>query len=168
MRGYSDGTYRLDVAVQNTLDIASANSVTYDVSIVAGSTTVYSKSNVLHSYMTRWRKVFAIAGLTEANVTPDTAPMIAAGAVPKFLTSVPQDGYQIANTADYDILGPGGLIKHMPDTGGRPDRAVPGLDGALRGRKTHAARVRAEARRPRRQLVDARYEGGWRFADFNR
>ena len=37
--------------------------------------------------MTRWRKVFAIAGLTEANVTPDTAPMIAAGAVPKFLTS---------------------------------------------------------------------------------
>ena len=43
VRGYSDGTYRLDVAVQNTLDIASArNSATYYVPIVAGSTTVYS------------------------------------------------------------------------------------------------------------------------------
>ena len=72
------------------LDTAGATTVTYDVAIRINGQAVFTKSNIQHYYLTRWRKVFAIGSTTLAAITPDMTPFYASKALPPYLPSVDQ------------------------------------------------------------------------------
>jgi hypothetical protein len=76
-----------------------------------------------HPYATRWRRMFAVGGLTEAAVVPDFAPFIAAGAVPAYMptvNSLPRT-IQRGEGERFDILNFGRMTMYMPTSGGRED-----------------------------------------------
>jgi hypothetical protein len=79
-----------------------------------------------HPYATRWRRTFAANGFTEADITPDFAPFIAAGAVPAYLPTVNNpsrtvESEQREQGGRFDILNFGLMAMYMPTTGGRED-----------------------------------------------
>ncbi len=120
LRAYKGGGKRLDVTVENTLNVDGATAVTYDVDIKAGGKTLFQRANVKHYYLARWRKVFAL-GLTESLVTPDFEPFIRARAMPRYLTRVADQNYSTAG-ATFDLLKRGGLAYDaMGAPGGRPE-----------------------------------------------
>src|SRR5262249_42339753 len=81
-----------------------------------------TKAGVQHYYLTRWRKVFAIAGTTLAAITPDIKPFNVARILPPYLALV--DNQVSAPTGvDFDILQAGALEPHMPAHGGRAELA---------------------------------------------
>ncbi|SIO55084.1 PKD repeat-containing protein [Singulisphaera sp. GP187] len=121
-RAYRDGQDRLDVTVENDLDVAGATKVNYDVNITAGGQTLFSQTGVTQYYLTRWRKVFDL-GLTESQVTHDFEPFYQAGALPRFQDTVTDETYSTTG-ATFDILGRGGnTYDVMGNTGGRPEIA---------------------------------------------
>ena len=85
-RVYNDGTSRIDVSVENMLNSADARTVTYDVAVTVPGATSFSKNNVEHAYLTRWRKLFSSA--TFATITPDLTPFNLARALPPYLSIV--------------------------------------------------------------------------------
>ena len=120
IRSYAGGGQRVDVSVQNTLDVASADRVTYNVAIVVGGTVQYSRTNVEHPYMMRWRKTFLTGGLSESAVTPDFEPVFKAKALPRFLSSI-SGQYDARMDTGFDILQVGTMSRAMGATGGRPE-----------------------------------------------
>jgi hypothetical protein len=121
-RVYNDGRMRLDATVENLLDVAGAASVRYDVNILVDGRTVFSKANVTHPWLTRWRRIVGSPDLALATVTPDLEPAIAAGAVPRYLSTV-KNVVQKPEGPAFDILGVGALNTSMPDAGGRAEIA---------------------------------------------
>jgi hypothetical protein len=121
-RVYSDGTGRVDVSVENTLDKTGATTVTYDVTIVVNGQTVFTKTAVQHYYLTRWRKVFATAGTVLSAVTPDVRPFNTARILPPYLSLVTNQT-TAPTGANFDILGAGALDANMPAHGGRAELA---------------------------------------------
>jgi hypothetical protein len=127
VRSYVGGGHRVDVTIENCLDVASADQVTYDVSIASGAQSLFRQENVTHKYLARWRKVFALAALSESAVTPNTAPFVAAHALPAFLPTVtaqtrPLTGGGVSGTG-FGILGFGDLTLPMNAHSGRPELA---------------------------------------------
>ena len=127
LRSYAGGGHRVDVTVENCLDVASADQVTYDVAIASGPQTLFKESNVTHKYLARWRKVFAIGGLLESTVTPNVAPFVAARALPAFVPTVAAPkptlvGGGVSRTG-FGILGFGDLTVPMNAHSGRPELA---------------------------------------------
>jgi hypothetical protein len=121
VRSYEGGAQRLDVTVENVLDVAAADAVTYDVAIRAGGRTVFEKAAVVHKYLARWRRVFAL-DLKEAAVTPDFSVFVAAQAIPPYLTTL--DAPRRSSTGQqFDILQTGDLTVPMNAHGGRPEIA---------------------------------------------
>ncbi|WP_154673826.1 PKD domain-containing protein, partial [Singulisphaera acidiphila] len=121
-RSYQDGPDRLDVTVENVLDVAGATKVDYDVSIAAGGQTLFSQAGVTQYYLTRWRKVFDL-GLNESQVIHDFEPFYEAGALPRYLDTITNQTY--STTGDtFNILGRGGnTYDAMGAAGGRPELA---------------------------------------------
>ena len=127
VRSYTGGGHRVDVAVENCLDVTGADSVTYDVVVTVGDVRVYSQTGVKHKYLARWRKVFTTGGLKEASVAPDMAPFVAARALPPFLPTVAAPnrsttGNGVSGTG-FGILGFGDLTVPMNAHSGRPELA---------------------------------------------
>jgi len=126
-RSYADGAGRVDVTVENCLDVAGADQVKYDVAITVAGRRVFEHRDVTHKYLARWRQSFATAGLREAAVTPDLAPFIASRAIPAYLPTI--DSPPRALTGDgvsgtgFDILGFGDLTLPMNAHSGRPELA---------------------------------------------
>lgn len=122
-RTYANGASRLDITLDNTLNLADATKVLYDVSIVADGQTVFERQSLEHWYMTRWRKTFNV-GLTESEVVTDFEPFHEAGAIPRYRNDV--DNIVTSPTGpSYDILGNGGISTNM-NMGGEYER-----DGVL-------------------------------------
>jgi hypothetical protein len=122
VRSYANGGHRIDVTVENCLDVANADEVTYDVAINVGGANVFTKAGVNHKYLARWRKVFVTGGLQESSVTPDFAPFVAAHALPAYLPTVASPARAI-KSAEFDLLGFGALMRPMNAHGGRPEIA---------------------------------------------
>jgi hypothetical protein len=122
VRSYASGGHRLDVTVENCLDVANADEVTYDVSINVGGANVFAKAGVNHKYLARWRKVFVTGGLQESSVTPDFAPFVAARALPAYLATVASPA-RVVKSDEFGILGFGALMRPMNAHGGRPEIA---------------------------------------------
>jgi hypothetical protein len=120
-RCYADGARRVDLTVENPLNIAAATMVTYDVDVLVGGAERYQHAAVAQGWMTRWRQVFD-DGLTESTVAPDIDVMQLAGAVPHYY---PEVGDVVDDTSGptYDILDRGGI----PYTG----MGAPGEDGRI-------------------------------------
>jgi hypothetical protein len=122
VRSYADAGHRVDVTVENGLDVAAADQVTYDVAITIGGATVFQQAAVTHKYLARWRRTFTAGGLREAAVMPDLAPFIAAHALPAFAASVAGPARTI-DAPRYGILGFGDLTLPMDAHGGRAELA---------------------------------------------
>jgi len=127
VRSYAGGGDRVDVTVENCLDIDAADQVTYDVAVAVGGQPVFQQSNVTHKYLARWRKTFAANGLTESVVTPDLAPFNASGAIPAYLETVAVPTATLAGEGvsgtGFDILSFGDLTVPMNAHSGRPELA---------------------------------------------
>jgi len=121
-RVYNDGSGRVDVAVENVLDLTGATTVTYNAAIAVNSQTVFTKSSVQHYYLTRWRKTFAFGSAPAASVAPDMSPFYASNALPPYLSLI-ADFVSSPTGANFDILQAGALDTNMPDHGGRQELA---------------------------------------------
>ena len=121
-RVYNDGSGRVDVAVENVLDLTGATTVVYDVAIAVNNQTVFTKSSVQHYYLTRWRKTFTFGPAAMASVTPDMSPFYASNALPPYLSLI-ADLVSSPTGANFDILQAGALDANMPDHGGRQELA---------------------------------------------
>jgi hypothetical protein len=121
-RVYSNGKGRVDVAVENVLDKVGATTVTYDVAIAVNGQTVFTQAGVQHYYLTRWRKVFPIAGTIVASITPDIRPFNIARILPPYLPLV-DNQIGVPTGVEFDILNSGALDRNMPAHGGRPELA---------------------------------------------
>jgi len=121
-RVYSDGKGRVDVSVENVLDKVGATTVTYDVRIVVNDQTVFTQDAVQHYYLTRWRKVFPIAGTALASITPDIRPFNITRILPPYLSLV-DNQISVPTGVDFEILKSGALNSDMPAHGGRPELA---------------------------------------------
>ncbi len=122
VRSYASGGHRIDVAVENCLDVAGADELTYDVAVNIGGAAVFTKAGVNHKYLARWRKTFVTGGLQESAVTPDFAPFVAARALPAYLSTVASPTRTISG-GEFGLLGFGALIRPMNAHGGRPEIA---------------------------------------------
>ncbi|HXD17292.1 MAG TPA: chitobiase/beta-hexosaminidase C-terminal domain-containing protein, partial [Vicinamibacterales bacterium] len=122
-RVYNDGGARIDVTVENTLDVVGAATTTYDVAITVNGAVVFTQRAVQHFYLTRWRKTFAAGGTTFATVTPDVAPFNRAKALPAYLASAVTNLVSVPIAADFEILKSGALDPIMSDHGGRAELA---------------------------------------------
>lgn len=127
VRSYAGGGERVDVTVENCLDVESADKVTYDVAIAVAGQPVFQRASVTHKYLARWRKTFAATGLTESVVTPDLAPFNASRAIPAYLDSVAVPTQTVAGQGvsgtGFDILAFGDLTVPMNAHAGRPELA---------------------------------------------
>jgi hypothetical protein len=121
-RVYSDGKGRVDVSVENILDKLGATTVTYDVTITVNGQNVFTQAAVQHYYLTRWRKVFPIAGTVLSSITPDIRPFNVARILPPYLSLV-DNQVSVPSGLEFGILQPGALDPNMPAHGGRPELA---------------------------------------------
>lgn len=120
VRCYRDGQRRVDVTVENPFDRAGATRVPYDrVDIEIDGIVRFHRDAVTHWYLARWRQVFGV-GLDESAIVQDTAPLVAARAVPDYLPSITDE--TPAMGATFEILRRGGLsYDDMGAPGGRPE-----------------------------------------------
>lgn len=136
VRTYADGTERLDVTCDNTLDDVGAAEIQYDVAIDYDGARAFQKSGVAHPYLTRWRKV--LASTASAAAVTDLHPFQAAGALPVYRPSASKHVDAVSG-AKFDILGSGLLNADMTAHGGRPELA-PYPDWTARYLVHHSAR----------------------------
>ena len=122
-RVYNDGGGRVDVSVENTLDIAGAATTTYDVAITVDGAPVFTQAAVEHFYLTRWRKTVAIGATTFASITPDVGAFNRAEAVPAFVRSAVTNVVSTPIAANFGILKSGALDPIMSDHGARAELA---------------------------------------------
>jgi hypothetical protein len=127
VRSYAGGGQRVDVTVENCLDVPSADQVTYDVAIAIAGRTVFQQATVVHKYLSRWRKVFTTGGLEESIVTPNLTSFAVASALPAFLQTVAQPARVMTGNgvsgSGFGILGLGDLTVPMNAHSGRPELA---------------------------------------------
>jgi hypothetical protein len=122
VRSYGDGGHRIDVTVENCLDVGNADQVTYDVTVNVAGVNVFTKAAVTHKYLARWRKLFTTGGLLESAVTPDFSPFVAARALPAYVPTVVSPA-RTSTDAEFGLLGFGALMRPMNAHGGRPELA---------------------------------------------
>lgn len=121
-RVYNDGQAKVDVTVENVLDKAETNAVTYNVNIAVNGQNAFSKTNVSHWTFTRWRKTFNV-GLTASQIKPDFEPVFQAKALPRYMTHISNDIWSPGGAA-FDILGKGAITyEDMAASGGRSEIA---------------------------------------------
>lgn len=120
VRAYADGANRIDMTVENVLNVAGATAVTYDVALTVNGQQVFQRSTLAHYWMTRWRKTFSTSTL--ADVTPDFEPFFGANALPRYLSIVTEQPYSTAGS-QFGLLGGGDFLNPMNDHGGRPELA---------------------------------------------
>lgn len=122
VRGYADGSHRVDVAVENVLDIAAARAVTYDVAMTVDGQAAWSRRGLTHPYLARYRRTFYAGGTPQAVIVPDFTPAVRARAIPAYLPLI-NPANQSADGPTFDVFGPGTLNPDMRSHGGRPELA---------------------------------------------
>jgi hypothetical protein len=121
-RVYNDGKARVDVTVENVLDLADATTTTYDVAVTVAGRGVFARRGVEHYYLTRWRRVFEVGATPVSAVKMNLTPFHQARALPPFLTMI-ANVVTPASGSSYDILREGALDANMPAHGGRQELA---------------------------------------------
>lgn len=129
IRSYTDGRIaQVDVTVENDWAYQAApQNYTYDVQVLVGGKTVYSKNNLDHYTQARWRKTFWWGNAPQTHIMHNTKYLIASKAVPNYdqsfsIASSTLDGLQQRfNGANSEPMATGLAAPYMPMTGGRPD-----------------------------------------------
>ena len=119
-RIYSDGEARVDVSVENMLNLEGATTVTYDVAVSVDGAVTFSRAAVEHYYLTRWRHTVGFGAFS--TVTPDIDALNTTKALPRYLPLVADREDQVEGDG-FDILREGALQTYMPGHSGRPELA---------------------------------------------
>jgi hypothetical protein len=119
---------KVDVTIENDWAYEpSPQNFTYDMQVVVGGQTVYSKAALTHYHHARWRKSFWWGTAPQAHVRHNTAYLIASKAVPSYDTGVvvSETGLNSLNsrwtTGKTGPMEPGIVVPTMGMGGGRPD-----------------------------------------------
>lgn len=127
VRSYVGGGQRLDVTVENCLDVAGADAVTYDAVVTIDKRRVFEQAKIAHKYLARWRKVFAIGTLQQSAVTPNFAPFVASHALPGYVATIKAPPRVLTGTGisgtGFGILAFGDLTLPMNAHAGRAELA---------------------------------------------
>jgi hypothetical protein len=127
VRSYAGGGQRVDITAENCLDVATADQITYDVAITIGGKPVFQQANVVHKYLSRWRKVFTTGGLEESIVAPNLTSFALPKALPAYLPTVVQPRRALTGPgvsgSGFGILSFGDLTVPMNAHSGRPELA---------------------------------------------
>jgi len=127
VRAYAGGGQRIDITTENTLDVAAADQLTYDVAVAIAGKPVFHQANVVHKYLTRWRRVFTTGALEESIVTPNLTAFAVAKALPAYLPTLVQPKRVLTGTgvsgSGFGILAFGDLTVPMNAHSGRPELA---------------------------------------------
>ncbi len=119
---------RVDVIVENDWTYQPApQNYTYDVDVLVGGKSVYSKTGLTHFHHARWRKVFWWGTAPQADVKHDIPYLLATRALPNYDTGVTISAAGLTglkqrwDAKDTGPMGPGIVYTAMPGVGGRPD-----------------------------------------------
>lgn len=118
------GTVRTDVCIENGWAFEpNPSGFTYSVSIRAGGTEVYAKSDLAHTHHCRWHKVVYWGGTEPpVNIRHDIDYLISTGAVPNFDRRVTVSTNALAALVDsFSPMSCGNFTSYMPTTGGHRD-----------------------------------------------
>lgn len=129
VRSYAGlNTAKVDVVLENDWAYQPApQNFTYDVAVMVGGNTVYSRSALTHYHHARWRKTFWWGTTPQINIRENTAYLIASKAVPNYDQSVTISEAQLSaigaswSGSKTEPMGAGIAMPGMPTTGGRPD-----------------------------------------------
>jgi len=119
-RVYRDGKARVSVTVENVLNQTGAATTAYDVQVRANGQVLFTRANLEHYYLTRWRKAYDLHA-PSATVTPDLAPFNLSRAIPPINTVVALDPRVDTIGANFEILQSGALDPIMGAHGGRAE-----------------------------------------------
>jgi len=119
---------KVDVTLENNwaFELAPQN-FTYDVQILVGGQSVYTKAALNHFHHSRWRKVFWWGGEPQVHLKHNVPYLISTKAVPNYDQSIPvaESALNSLNTrftgATTEPMATGLAMPAMPTTGGRPD-----------------------------------------------
>lgn len=119
---------RVDVTIENNWAYEPApQNFTYDVQVLVGGTSVYSKTALTHYHHARWRKTFWWGAAPDVHVKHDSAYLIASKALPNYDTRIVISATGLNNldqkwkTASTGPMDPGIVTTAMGMAGGRPD-----------------------------------------------
>lgn len=124
-RSYVDGSVRMDVCVENCLDLAGSDVRVYTCEMWDGSNKL-ATYNVSHYYLTRWRWTCGLNGFVGGTCVQDFSSAFDSGLMPRWDSSVidyadvipSEDGQR---PGQYLPLSAGGLNPYMGDVGGRDE-----------------------------------------------
>lgn len=122
---------KVDVILENNWAYETApQDLTYDVQVVIGGQTVYSKTAMKHYHHARWRKSLWWGTEPAIHVKHDTDYLIATKAVPNYdqTVTVPPTAITAMKTSwtgpKTEPMGTGMADPYMPGTGGREDIGI--------------------------------------------
>lgn len=121
VRAHASGGWTLDLTVENTRNVATADAVRYDLRVTSGAETLLSARDIQHPFLTRWRAVRPLA-MTPGRARPDHRSFVRAGALPPYATDVLNPSRTV-DSAAFAPLGFGSLTRPMDAPGGRPEIA---------------------------------------------
>jgi hypothetical protein len=119
-RVYRDGKARVSVTVENVLNQTGATTTAYDVHVRANGQALFTRANVEHYYLTRWRKAYELQA-PSATVTPDLAPFNLSKAIPPISAVVALDPRVDTIGENFEILQSGAVDPIMGAHGGRAE-----------------------------------------------
>jgi hypothetical protein len=122
VRSYAAGGHRLDVTVQNALDVTNNNAFTYDVVVTINGSSVFSKTGKTQDLFTCWRRTFNVGSPSLSTVTPDFEPFYTSYAFPRYSSTIGNSTWPQSDDlthSRYDILEFGDMDPGMGNPGGR-------------------------------------------------
>jgi hypothetical protein len=130
VRVFSTGHVRIDYVIEHCKAYASASDITYDASLIAGGSTVYTRAGLVHTPAARWKRTIWQGPASTLHVKHDINYLIDSRQVPNYDRSITIDESVLAGymtslaTTKFDPMGFGTLQPAMPTTGGRPDLGI--------------------------------------------
>jgi hypothetical protein len=152
---------KVDISIEHTKAYSSIADVTYDVALLAGSST-FAKLALTQYPLTRWRKTLWIGQQPQVHIGYNVPYLIASMQVPNYDQSVVMQPAVLAgyaselttNAAKYEPMGFGGFTPDMGSTGGRPEIGI--------APDTHAAWLLSQDKRAKDlMLARANAAGSW-------
>ena len=122
---------KVDVVIENNWAYEAApRNFKYDVQVIVGGDTLYTKAGLNHYHHARWKKSFWWGGMPQVYIKHNAAYLIATRAVPNYDQSVTPSAAALTRIrtaftgAVSEPMGSGMAAAYMPQTGGRPDLGI--------------------------------------------
>ena len=129
---YADGSTSTDVQFNNDLMTNSGGTLAYNATISQNGSTAFTQSGLTQYQYQTWNQQIWSNGAPGVNVQQDIAALEKTGVIQNYDTTVGANGTavdsviaaevaQMTAGTGFGVLGNAGILKFMPQTGGRPD-----------------------------------------------